>query len=353
MRRAARTVAAAIAVLCLSACSVGFEGGPSAAVAAPGGGTLRLGYFANLTHATALVGVGEGFFQQRLGPTRLSTQIFDSGPEEISALLTGTIDAAYVGPSPAVNGFVKSHGRALRIIAGATTGGAELVVDRSITSIAQLRGASLATPQLGNTQDVALRYFLDRHGLPVSTTGVGAVTVEPTPNATTLILFAEGRLDGAWLPEPYASELVAEGGHVLVDERSLWPGGQFTTTDLVVSTAFLAAHPQSVSDLLEGQITANAWIDAHPAQARAAVDAQLRELTGKALSPAVLARAWDQLAVTNDPLASTLEAEEQHAVAVGLLQPADLSGVLDLAPLDAALEAQGRKPAAADGLGTQ
>jgi NitT/TauT family transport system substrate-binding protein len=344
-----------IGMLSLAACSVGFEGGSSTQGSVSGlaadAGTLRLGYFANLTHATALVGVGKGFLQQKLGATRLVGTIFDSGPEEISALLGGSIDAAYAGPAPAVNGFVKSHGQGLRIIAGAATGGAELVVDKSITTIAQLKGATLATPQLGNTQDVALRYFLAGHGLGAPIDGHGAVTVEPTPNSTTLTLFAEGRLSGAWLPEPYASQLVAEGGHVLVDERSLWPGGQFTTTDLVVSASYLAAHAQIVADLLQGELATNAWIAAEPAAAEAVVNQQLAKLTGKALKPAVLARAWAETTVTDDPLAATLRAEQQHAVAVGLQAPADLAGILDLAPLNAALKAAGRPPVAADGLG--
>ena len=346
-RRSALIVAGC--VLTLAGCSLGFEGGsagpvgsagpagPISAVGVPGAGTLRLGYFANVTHATALVGVGGGFFQQQLGGTRLSTQIFDSGPAEISALLTGTIDAAYVGPSPAINGFAKSHGSGLRIIAGATSGGAELVVRRSITEVAQLRGTTLATPQLGNTQDVALRYFLATHGLRVAATGPGAVTIEPTPNPTTLILFADGRLDGAWLPEPYASQLVAKGGHVLVDERSLWPGGQFATTELVVSTGYLTAHPQAVARLLRGQIDANVWIQSHDAAARALVEAQLKRIIGKALDVSVLAHAWARLTVTNDPFAATVAEQERHAVAVGLLKSTDLSGIFDLAPLNAAL----------------
>lgn len=348
-RRPSVLLAAGALVLALglgsAGCGVGFRGGPAgqAAVAgAPGGDTLRLGYFANVTHATALVGVGGGFFQRALGATRLSTQIFDSGPTEISALLTGTIDAAYVGPSPAINGFVKSQGKGLRIIAGATSGGAELVVRRSITTIAQLQGATLATPQLGNTQDVALRYFLATHGLRAAASGPGAVTVEPTPNATTLILFADGRLDGGWLPEPYASELIAEGGHVLVDERSVWPAGAFATTELVVSTGYLAAHPQAVARLLQGQLDTNDWIQSHADAARTLVRGQLGKLTGNQVGLSILARSWAQITVTDDPLAPSVAQQEQHAVAVGLLEPADLSGIFDLAPLDAALKAAGR-----------
>jgi NitT/TauT family transport system substrate-binding protein len=351
VRRIVIALAALVGALGLAGCSIGFASSSSSSVMR-GSGTLRLGYFANLTHATALVGVGEGFFQRGLGTTMLTTRIFSAGPDEISALLTGAIDAAYVGPSPAINGFAKSHGQALRIIAGATTGGAELVVRPSITSIAQLRGSTLATPQLGNTQDVALRYFLAGNGLSTSVTG-GDVTIEPTANPTTLTLYADGRLDGAWLPEPYASELVAEGGHVLVDERGRWPDGQFATTDLVMSTAYLTAHPQAAAGLLRGQVAANAWIHAQPEQARALVNAQLKKLTGKALNAGVLARAWTEMAVTDDPLAATLAAEEEHAVSAGLLRHADLTGLLDLTPLNTDLRAVGRTTVSADGLGAQ
>lgn len=341
-RRPAVGLAALLSTLIatITACSVGFGGGAATPVAMSAGDELRLGYFANLTHATALIGVDGGYFQRALGSTRLAAEVFDAGPDEISALLTGAIDAAYVGPSPAINGYVRSRGQALRIIAGATTGGAELVVKPSITSVGQLKGTTLATPQLGNTQDVALRYFLSRNGLRAAVTGGGDVTIEPTANATTLALFAAGRLDGAWLPEPYASELVAEGGHVLVDERSLWPGGRFTTTDLVVSMPYLNAHPNAVGDLLRGQIAANAWAAAHPAQAQALVNAALKKLTGKALTPAVLTRAWTELALTDDPLAASLQVEQQHAVSVGLVKPADLSGIFDLGPLNAALRSR-------------
>jgi NitT/TauT family transport system substrate-binding protein len=352
-RGRAAVLAALVSTLITSvtACSVGFGGG-STALAAAGSDTLRLGYFANLTHATALIGVGGGYFQRALGSTRLATEVFTAGPDEISALLTGAIDAAYVGPAPAVNGYVRSHGQALRIIAGATTGGAELIVKPSITSVAQLGGKTLATPQLANTQDVALRYFLKQNGFRTAVTGGGDVTIEPTANATTLTLFAAGRLDGAWLPEPFASQMVAEGGHMLIDERSLWPGGRFTTTDLVVSTTYLDAHPDAVASLLRGQIAANAWADANSTVAQSIVNAALKKLTGKALTPGVMARAWAELAVTNDPLAATLQAEEAHAVSVALVKPADLGGILDLGPLNAALRTAGQPTVSAAGLGT-
>jgi NitT/TauT family transport system substrate-binding protein len=313
---------------------------------------LRLGFFANMTHATPLVGVAKGFYTKQLGSTKLSTQVFNAGPAAMEALFAGSIDATYVGPNPAINAYVKSKGQALRLIAGATSGGAELVVKPSITSPAQLKGAKLATPQLGNTQDVALRYWLSQHGLKSDTTGGGDVSIQPSDNSTIVTGFGQGQIDGAWVPEPYASRLVQAGGKVLVDERSLWPKEQFVTTTLAVSTTFLRAHPQTVQALLRGQLDANAWIAANPDEAKATVNAQLATLTGKPLPTPVIDRAWSEIAITNDPLASTLQASADHAVKVGLLQKPQLHGIYDLAPLNQVL-AEKKLPTVTDGgLGT-
>ena len=307
----------------------------------------------NVTHSTPIVGVAGGYYTAKLGATKLSTQIFNAGPEEMTALLSGQLDAAYVGPSSALNSYAASHGRGLEIVAGAEIGGAELVVAPGITSVAQLRGRTIADPQLGNTQDVALRYWLAGQGLHTSLQGAGDVNVQPSDNSTTLSLFRAGRIAGAWVPEPWASRLVVDGGgHVLVDERTLWPHGQFATTVLVVRTDFLAAHPQTVRELIAGQIAADAWIGAHPAQAQALVNKQIAQLTGTTLEPAVLARAWGEESVSNDPVAASLRSELGHAVAVGLLKPSTpLAGILYLAPLDQDLAAAGLPAVGADGLG--
>jgi NitT/TauT family transport system substrate-binding protein len=341
-RRRARPAQVCAVLLAASLATAALAAAGCSTADAASADTLRLGYFANVTHATAVVGVANGTFQQKLGSVKLRTQVFNAGPTEMEALLAGSLDAAYVGPSSAINAYVKSHGQALRIIAGATSGGAELVVKPSITSVGQLSGTTLATPQLGNTQDVALRYFLKQHGLSSNVEGGGAVTIQPTDNATTLSLFEQGRVAGAWLPEPWASRLVVEGGaHVLVDERSLWPGGQFASTDLVVSTSYLSAHPTAVAALLAGQIATNQWILAHPAQAQQVVNQQLAALAGKPLKSAEISRAWAEQQVTNDPLAASLSAEQAHAVDVGLLEPASLTGILDLGPLNGQLTSDG------------
>jgi NitT/TauT family transport system substrate-binding protein len=324
------------------------------AAAAPGSSAgsavaLRLGYLADITHATPLIGLQNGIYARDLGETRLTPQVFGAGPDEMTALLGGHLDAAYVGPSSALNAYVRSHGEALRIVAGATLGGAELVVRPGITSASQLRGRTLATPQLGNTQDVALRYWLLQQGFHTDPSGSGDVAVVPESNATTLEQFRAGRIDGAWVPEPWASRMVLEGGgHVLVDERSLWPGGRFATTDLVVSTTFLSAHPQTVTALLTAQLDTQSWITAHPATARTDVGQALTAATGSTLRPAELARSWAALTLSDDPVVGDLPALAAHAAAVGLgsddgssAAGVPVSGIYALGPLDALLAARG------------
>ena len=218
---------------------------------------LRLGYFANVTHAAALIGVQEGLFADELGDTKLTTQVFNAGPDEVEALFAGALDAAYIGPSPTINAYGQSDGDAIRIIAGAASGGAQLVVRDGIDSPADLKGTTLASPQLGNTQDVALRTWLTEQGLENSVEGGGDVTIAPTANSDVLNLFQTGELDGAWVPEPYASRLVLEGGgHVLVNEKDLWPDGEFVTTHLIVRTEFLEKYPDTVAALLRGHVAA-------------------------------------------------------------------------------------------------
>ncbi len=315
--------------------------------------TLNLGYFANVTHTTPIVGVAKDFFAQKLGSTKLSTQIFNAGPDEMTALLGGKLDAAYVGPSAALNAWVKSKG-GLVIVAGAENAGAELVVSSKINAPADLKGKTLASPQLGNTQDVALRYWLKQQGYATDQQGGGDVKITPTDNATSLTLFEAGKIDGAWVPEPWASRLVVEGkGHVLVDEKSLWPNSQFATTNLVVSKSFLQAHPQSVKALIEGQIAANAWVSANSAEAATLVNSTIKQLTGKSLKDPVITRAWTEENVTNDPEAASLQTSLDHAVSDGLLKQTPLNGIYDLTLLNQALTDAGQPTVSAAGLGNQ
>jgi NitT/TauT family transport system substrate-binding protein len=305
--------------------------------------TLRLGLLANITHAPALVGLNKGFFTKNLGSgVTLKTSIFSSGTQETTALLAGQLDAAYVGPNPAINAWQKSSGKAIKIISGAASGGADLVVKSSINSVSQLKGQKLATPSLGNTQDVALRYYLKSHGLTTTQTGGGDVSVTPiSPNSDAVLEFKSGQIAGGWEPQPYAAEMVADGGKVLVNEASLWPAGKFVTTNLVVSQSFLAAHASVVSNLLKGQIESVSYINKNTPAAETAANAELTTLLGKGLKSSALDASFKTITFTNDPIASSLATDAKHAQAVGLLKPVNLNGIYDLGPLNALLKADG------------
>jgi NitT/TauT family transport system substrate-binding protein len=320
-----------VAAVALAACGGDTAAGSAARSAGTAPTTFRLGYFPNVTHATAIVGVEKGIFARALGDDRLKTQTFNAGPAAVEALLSGAIDATYIGPNPAINAFAKSNGAAIRIISGATSGGAALVVKPAITSAAQLKGRKLASPQLGNTQDVALRSWLAEQGLETDAQGGGDVTIVPQENAQTLETFRSGAIDGAWVPEPWVSRLVLEGGgKVLVDERSLWPGGNFVTTHLIVATTFLREHPDTVRRLLKGQVEANAFVNEHPDDAQQLVNAGIEKSTGKKLAEATIRAAWRNLTFTNDPVEASLRTSAAHAEAVGLLGNVDLDGIYDL-----------------------
>lgn len=306
--------------------------------------TVNIGYFPNITHAAALVGVAQGTFAKALGPNvTLKTTTFNAGPALIEALFANSIDIGYVGPNPTINGYIKSQGAALHVIAGAASGGASFIVRKGINSPADLAHTKLATPQLGNTQDVALRNYLHEHGLNTVDKG-GNVQVIPTDNATILTLFKLGKIDGAWVPEPYATRLVDEdGGKVFVDERTLWPNQQFVTTNIVVRTAFYNQHPDLVKKFLQAHVSTVLFIQKNPLQAEQIVNAQLKSLTGKGLPTKELAQAFSEMTVTYDPLPSALNQAASQAYALGFLgtKKPDLSSLYQLKDLNAILSAQG------------
>jgi sulfonate transport system substrate-binding protein len=307
--------------------------------------SLRLGYFPNITHAPALVGVEKGIFAEKLGPNvTLTLSAFNAGPAAVEAIFNGAIDATYIGPNPAINAFAKSNGEATRIISGATSGGAFLVVNPSIISPAGLKGKKIATPQLGNTQDVALRSWLKANKLSSNTQGGGDVSIVPQENGQTLEAFKTGIIAGAWVPEPWATRLIQEGkGKVLVDERTLWPAGQYVTTHLMVRTAFLNDHPDVVQHLLEGQVAATDFINANPAEAKALVNQGIQKLTGKAIPQGVIDAAWPNMTFTNDPIAASLRKGAADAIEVGLLDSkTKLDGIYHLNLLNQVLKATGK-----------
>ena len=298
------------------------------------------------TQATPLVGIQAGLFQKYLGKTAtLSTETFTSGVPAIQALLTGGIDAAYVGPNPAISGFTSSNGKALQVISGSTSGGAGLVVKSNITKVSQLKGTTLASPSLGNTQDVALRYWLLKHGLKTTTTGGGAVHITPETNSLILSQFIAGQLTGAWVPEPWLTEMVQQGhGRVFVNERNLWPQHRFSTTILVASQSLIKSHPAVVKALLEGQVETNIFLRDNKAKAQSDANKAITTLTGKGLSTSEVKTAWNDLLFTNDPIATSVATDVKHAQAVGLLGAVNLKGFYDLAPLNKILKSKGIKP---------
>jgi NitT/TauT family transport system substrate-binding protein len=299
--------------------------------------TVRLGFLENITHASALVGLKEGFFSQALGSAgTLKPTAFSTGTQETVAILAGQLDAAYVGPNPAINAWQKSGGTAIKVVSGAATGGASVVVAKGITSAAQLKGKTLATPSLGNTQDVALRYWLKQNGLTTTSTGGGDAFVKPTtPNSAAVLEFKSGQIAGGSEPAPYDIEMVSDGGTVLVSE----PG---VTTLLVVTQSFLSAHPAIVADLIKAQIQANAFIKSNPATAEADANAELATYTGKPLKASLIAASFKEITFTNDPDESSLTTDASQAVSLGLLKSVNLSGIFDLGPLNQALTAAGQ-----------
>jgi len=314
-------------------------GAPATAQTVP----VKIGYFPNLTHAPGLVADSEGYFTKRVGDGKVKIQSFNAGPDVIQAILGGSLDISYIGPSPTVTAYAQSQGQAVRVIAGSTSGGASLVVKKDITSPAQLKGKTLSSPQLGNTQDVALRYWLLKQGFKTTPEGGGDVKIQPQKNSAIVAAFKQGKIDGAWVPEPYASLMIAAGGKELVDERSLWPDQQFDTTNIIVNKNFLDAHPETVRAVLEAHLDALDFIKANPAKAQADVIAKIKAITDQATDPAAVAGAWKKLTFTADPLAATLKEQAAHAEAVGLLtnKPADgFANLWSLDQINAALAAR-------------
>ena len=336
LRRLGALVAVGVMATSLAACGSDDE---SADSDSPGSSEdnyeVQLGYFPNLTHASAIVGIKQGLFEKDLAEdgATLKTLDFNSGSDTIEALLGGSLDATYIGPSPAITAYATSHN--VSIISGATSGGASLVVNSDITSPEDLAGKTLASPGSANTQDVALKYWLGQQGYDVTADGTGDVTVINQDNSLTIQQFKTGDIDGAWVPEPYASELVSAGGTVLQDEADLWPGGQFVTTHLLVSNDFMDQHPTLVEDLLQGQIEANDYINDNSDDAKTLVGDYIAELTGGEIPADALDAGWAKLTFTDDPIADSLLDSADHAVANGQLEQIDdLADIYNLDPLN-------------------
>jgi NitT/TauT family transport system substrate-binding protein len=328
------------AILSIAACATHAQQKPT---------VLRVGYFPNITHAQALVGRANGQFEKALGAgVQVEWKAFNAGPSAIEALFANAIDLTYVGPNPTVAGYFRSQGEAVRVIAGAASGGASLVVrkDAGIRNASDFHGKKVATPQLGNTQDVALRSWMRANGLKAREKG-GDVQVIPISNPDQLTLFLKGQLDAAWAPEPWAARLVHEGGgRIFLDERDLWPDHQFVITNLIVSPKFLKDHPDVVKGFLRTHVELTEWINKNPPQAKQMTNQQLQKEMGKALPQEVLDDAFSRMQVTYDPIRSSLLKSTQQAFDEGFLgrtQP-DLSGLYDLTLLNEVLREKKARP---------
>jgi sulfonate transport system substrate-binding protein len=311
--------------------------------------TLRIGYFPNINHAQAVIGLGNGDFQKALGNNvKVETFQFNAGPSAIESLLANRIDVSYIGPNPAINGYVQSDGKDVRVIAGATSGGASFVVrnDAGINTVKDLGGKKFASPQLGNTQDVALRKYLVDNGFKTTENG-GNVTVIPVANADILTLFLKKELDGAWVPEPWATRLVKEAnGKIFVDERDLWPPeGKFVTAHIIVRPDYLRDNPDVIKNLIAAHVNETQWINSNKDQAIKEFNVQLKKLTGKELPEDALAESLTRLEFIDDPIKESLFKSANDAYDLGFLakgkERPNLEGIYDLAALNQVLSEKG------------
>jgi NitT/TauT family transport system substrate-binding protein len=331
--RRVRPFLALLACLLLAGCNKGTETAAKR--------VIRVGYFPNITHSQALIGLSRGDFQKALGDVEIQPTVFNAGPSVIEALFAGQIDLSYIGPNPAINGYVKSEGQALRVIAGATSGGAAFVVrpEANIRHPEDLDGKKIASPQMGNTQDVALRTYLMNHGLAPTEKG-GTVQIVPTENPLILDLLRQDQIDGAWVPEPWASRLIVEGGaDLFLDERTLWPDGKFVTTNIIVSTKFLQENPDIVRLWLATHVDITLWEQSHPREAMQLTNQEIERIIGKPISDEILKMAWSRMDVTYDPLCSSLFKSARDAFQAGFLsEDPDLSSIYDLQILNQVLK---------------
>ena len=309
---------------------------------ASGTDVLRIGYFPNINHAQAVIGLGNGEYQRALGTVKIETQVFNAGPSAIEALFANKIDVTYVGPNPAINGYIKSDGEGLRIIAGASSGGAVFVIrnDAGINSVADFAGKKFASPQLGNTQDVALRAYLLKNGYKTTENG-GNVEVIPAKNSDILTLMVKKDIDGAWVPEPWGAKLVKEANaKIFLDERDLWPDGKFVTSHIVVRTDYLQKHPDIIKKLLQAHVDETLQINNNKEDSLRIFNDQIEKITGKTIPEDELHQAFARMEITYDPIKKSLYKSADDAFNIGFLGDTkpDLSKIYDLKILNEVLE---------------
>lgn len=320
---------------------------------------VRIGYFANLTHAPAIIASQKRLFQENLPGSRVEFTTFSVGTAEIEALKGGALDFGYVGPAPAISGYVTTQGTLLNVIAGAATNGAMLVVRPGLVAkpgmpttkeIRALSGKTLADPGLGGTQDVALRSFFKQLGMWRN--GYPSANIIPMANADTLALFEQGKIDGAWLPEPWATRMIQEAGaRVFLDERTLWPTAKFATTVLVATQKFENQFPAAVAGVVNANQSAINFLnlEANRSSAINLIQAELEAKTGKTLAPKAIAQAYINFNFDSDPAIFSIKQDYANATDLGQLptgSPTGIRGLFNLKALNKIRTAAGLKPVA-------
>lgn len=305
---------------------------------------LRIGYFPNINHAQAVIGIGNGDFQNALGDIKIQSQVFNAGPAAVEALFANRIDVAYVGPNPAINGYLKSGGQGLKIISGVSSGGAVFVIrnDSGIMTTHDFAGKKFASPQLGNTQDVALRTYLLKNGYKTSENG-GNVTIIPANVADIVTLMSKKEIDGAWVPEPWGTILVKQtNGKIFLDEKELWPEGKFTTALVIARTDYLSSHPDVIQKFLIAHVKETIWINNNKNESIKSFNDQVQKITGKTIPNNVISEAFSRMDVTYDPVKTSVFKSANDAFDLGFFgdKKPDLSKIFDLTLLNNVLQAQ-------------
>lgn len=330
MTRFRSIVLIALAALAAFGCDKGTteRGGKGPTGAAGGPAEVRIGYFANLTHAQAVLGVSSKDFENAVAPARVSTKVFNAGPSLVEALFAGEIDVGYVGPGPALNAHAKSRGQGIRIVAGAAANGVLIVArkDSAINTLQDLKGKRVATPQLANTQDIAARYYLT-HELGQS----DHKNVIPVPNAEQAAMMSGGQIDAAWAPEPWGSLLVAQAGaKVIGQEKDLWPQKEFSITVVVTTPEFLQKHPDTVEKLLAAHRVWTERLNKEPAKYAPQLKSALLALTNKQLPEGVVESALKNTKFTDEPLPHTFETMATWSHELGYSkEKTDTAGLVD------------------------
>jgi len=294
---------------------------------------VRMGYFTNITHAQALIGVSRGDFQKALGNLKLETMVFNAGPSVVEAMFAGRLDCSFIGPSPAINGYVKSGGKAFKIVCGAAANGVVIVArpGSGIEKLEDLAGKRIATPQFGNTQDISARVYISKKlGCSIGE-AAGQTRIIPIPNAEQLEVFKKGDIDASWVPEPWGARCVNDAGaQIIAEEKDLWSDTMFATTVFIVSEDFLNNHPYQVEMLVRTLVDITEWINANKAEAAALVNDQLRSITGKSLRPEILSEAFSRVTFTNDPLPASVSTCARWAFEAGMMKETpDVSAIVD------------------------